>query len=405
MRPPHGVDPSGGQELYQLRSRRIKVSHLPNAINWLRRSSYGSTMQVKPPDTCAARACGNIGTENQLVALGFAGAGIPVFPCGQDKRPLVSRGFHAATTNEQEIVAWWSRHPNGLVGIPTGPPSGLWVLDVDGVAGRRSLSTLLLRLGLGSITELTPVVGKTPSGGLHLFLRWQEGESPRSRACDIAPGLDTRGVTADGKSAGYFIAPGTRLADRRSYGLIDPWTLAHLEERTINLGDAPPAPSGLLYLATFSRQERAEIAASPSLMDAIRGTSSAEWTAVMRLHRARQHATALAQRADLPAYDDAIRRQAVGDLNRAVEALAAMADNRRGRLYGTACCLAKYVAHHVLSEHEVYAALREATAANGALRRYGRRWADGTIRRGLLAGRNDTLPPVARRFRTTGGKP
>jgi hypothetical protein len=82
-----------------------------------------------------------------------------------------------------------------------------------------------------------------------------------------------------------------------------------------------------------------------------------------------------------------------------------LADNRRGRLYGTACCLAKYVAHRVLSEDEVYAALREVTAANGALGRYGRRWADGTIRRGLMAGRNDKLPPVARRFRTTGCKP
>src|SRR5215472_13344166 len=113
MRPPRGVDPSGGQELYQLRSRRIKVSHLPNAINGLRRSSHGSTMQAKLSDTCAARAYGNIGTENLLVALGFAGAGIPVFPCGQDKRPLVSRGFHAATTNEHEIVAWWGQHLEG----------------------------------------------------------------------------------------------------------------------------------------------------------------------------------------------------------------------------------------------------------------------------------------------------
>lgn len=362
-------------------------------------------MQPQLSDTSAASACGNVRTEaNLAVALGYARAGVPVFPCGQDKRPRVLRGFHAATTNERQLVSWWSRHPDGLVGIPTGPASGLWVLDVDGVAGRRSLDKLLLRLGLGSIAELTPVVGKTPSGGFHLFLRWQEGEAPRSRACDIGPGLDTRGVTADGKSAGYFIAPGTQLADGRSYGLIDPWTLAAIEESIICPSDAPPAPSGLLYVATFSRQERAEIAASSYLMDAIRGSSSAEWTAVMRQHRAAQHATALVRRAHLPADGDGMRRQAVEDLRRATNELATLADGRRGRLYGSACCLAKYVAHRVLSEDEVYAALREATAANGALRRYGRHWAEGTIRRGLRAGRNDSLPPLARRFRSKGCK-
>ena len=51
------------------------------------------------------------------------------------------------------------------------------------------------------------------------------------------------------------------------------------------------------------------------------------------------------------------------------------------------------------------AALREAAAANGSLTRYGQRWVDSTIRRALIAGRNDALPPLARRFRTNGGRP
>ena len=38
----------------------------------------------------------------------------------------------------------------------------------------------------------------------------------------------------------------------------------------IPLFDAPPAPRGLLFLATFSKRERAEIASSPDLLAAIR---------------------------------------------------------------------------------------------------------------------------------------
>ena len=103
--------------------------------------------------------------------------------------------------------------------------------------------------------------------------------------------------------------------------------------------------------------------------------------------------------------EDGLRQQALHDLQSAANALAVLSDNRRGQLFGVACRLAKYVAHHVLSEAETCAALREAAAANGSLTRYGQRWADSTIRRALIAGRNDTLPPLARRFRTNGCRP
>jgi hypothetical protein len=109
--------------------------------------------------------------------------------------------------------------------------------------------------------------------------------------------------------------------------------------------------------------------------------------------------------AHLPSDDDGMRRQALDDLQAAADALAALTDTRRGQLFGAACQLAKYVAHGVLSEAETCTALREAAAANGSLTRYGRHWADGTIRRALVAGRNDALPTLARRFRINGGRP
>ena len=170
----------------------------------------------------------------------------------------------------------------------------------------------------------------------------------------------------------------------------------------ISLADAPPAPAGLLYLATFTKHERAEIAASPDLRAAIREACPAEWPEIMHRHRESRRAANRARVAALAMDGGGMRRQAIDDLKRASDALAALADNRRQQLFGTACRLAKYAAHNILSHDEIGAALREGAAANGSLERYGRRWADNSIRRALVAGRNDTLPPLDRRFRTKG---
>ena len=87
--------------------------------------------------------------------------------------------------------------------------TGLWVLDVDGEAGRNSLNELLAVLGLERIEDLTPCIVQTRSGGLHLYFRLRPGEKPRSRASDIGAGLDTKG------EGGSIIAPATACRDGR----------------------------------------------------------------------------------------------------------------------------------------------------------------------------------------------
>lgn len=64
-------------------------------------------------------------------ALRRALLGSPVFPCGPRKWPLTARGFHDASTDPEQVCAWWSRWPNALIGMPTGAASGLVVLDLD----------------------------------------------------------------------------------------------------------------------------------------------------------------------------------------------------------------------------------------------------------------------------------
>jgi putative DNA primase/helicase len=167
---------------------------------------------------------------NLAVALGYAEVGIPVFPCFEAgpraKQPRTQRGRHNASTDVDEVQTWWRRWPGALVGIPVGSSLGMWVLDVDGIAGFASLRELLAELGLSKVADLTRVAARTPSGGLHLYFTLGEGERPRNRANDIGPGLDTRGLKEDGTSAGYIIAPGSVLPDGRAYEWADTTTLS-----------------------------------------------------------------------------------------------------------------------------------------------------------------------------------
>ena len=64
-------------------------------------------------------------------ALAYAARGWPVFPCqaGQ-KTPATAHGYRDATTDPEQITAWFTRNPHQNLAIATGAP-GPDVLDVD----------------------------------------------------------------------------------------------------------------------------------------------------------------------------------------------------------------------------------------------------------------------------------
>lgn len=342
---------------------------------------------------------------NLAVALVYSRAGIPVFACAASgsrrKMPLTPRGHHDATTDPDTIVLWWGRWPAALAGIPTGSNSGVWVLDVDGDAGRRSLNELMARLGVESIANLTPCVTQTPSGGHHLIFRLQPGERPRNRARDIGAGLDTRGVKADKSSAGYFIAPGSTLPDGRRYQLIDATTLEPIELPADPFGSAASAPRAFLYLASFNGAERAVIAASPELRQAICESGPSVWPAILARHQAAQRTVLRAKPATRPAGPEHERqwRYSQSVLLRELRSLAAMqpGTGRNDRAYRLVCRVGRWVHHGIISRDHLVADMLDACERNGLVAEDGRRAVLCTIESGLARSAHDTLPELEAR--------
>lgn len=130
--------------------------------------------------------------------------GQPVFPCKsvgeRAKAPLgsaVPNGLYDASTDLAQIRAWWKRHGNASIGIPTGI---LWdVLDVDikdSVDGRVHLP-YLNKIGLLNGCKK---VSQTPSGGWHLYFKAAPELKLGNKGRAATLGLDVRG------KGGYVLA-------------------------------------------------------------------------------------------------------------------------------------------------------------------------------------------------------
>lgn len=132
-------------------------------------------------------------------ALAYASWGWPVFPLKpRSKQPATKHGFKDATTDRERITAWWTRHPDHNIGLPTG--KAFDVIDVDVPTGIPSYSSML-------DDDLIPDVHghvATASGGLHLYIP-PSGEGNRA---GVMPGIDYRGA------GGYVVAPPSTLGPR-----------------------------------------------------------------------------------------------------------------------------------------------------------------------------------------------
>ena len=129
-------------------------------------------------------------------ALDYAHRGYPVFPCGDDKAPLVAGGFKSASADPEQVEAWWTEHPDAMVGMPV--PAGFVIVDCDPRnGGAESLAELLKEHGRWGRTRQA----KTRSGGYHYWFRLDVPEDARFRK-ELTRGVD---VKVPGK--GYVIVP------------------------------------------------------------------------------------------------------------------------------------------------------------------------------------------------------
>jgi len=128
-------------------------------------------------------------------ALAYAERGWRVFPCiPKDKKPLIKEWQLKATTDTDQIKAWWEESPEANIGIATGEESGFFVLDVDGERGAQSL--MALEEEIGEIPET--LEAKTGTGGRHIIMEMPDREVRNKQ--NFRPGLDIRG------EGGYIIA-------------------------------------------------------------------------------------------------------------------------------------------------------------------------------------------------------
>lgn len=165
--------------------------------------------------------------EPLVYAIAFARRGIPVLPlhrpvdgrcsCRNPNCPspakhpvaaLAPHGLKNATTDERTIEDWFGAAPRN-VGVLTGFPAGIVVLDVDPRHdGDTSLAALERQHG-----ELPPTWRFLTGGGGEHVVFAHPGVAVPNSANKIGPGLDVRG------EGGYIVAPPSVHMSGRRYAV------------------------------------------------------------------------------------------------------------------------------------------------------------------------------------------
>lgn len=121
------------------------------------------------------------------------------------KHPATPDGFKSATKDPETLGRLWAGRKGLNVGVATGAPSGVFVVDIDSKEGEDAL------VALGAIpSTLTVKTGK----GRHLYFKYPDEEIITKRG--ILPGVDIRG---DG---GYVCGVGTHHYSGAVYQWVNP---------------------------------------------------------------------------------------------------------------------------------------------------------------------------------------
>jgi bifunctional DNA primase/polymerase-like protein len=185
-------------------------------------------------------------TAADLVSLGFRV--IPLVP--GKKVPLTANGLNDASDDADVIATWATRWPHANIGIRTGAPSGVLIIDLDLKDGRDGMADLTTHAKAGRKLPPSPIA-LTPTGGRHLYFRAVPGIRNAAGITKAGRGLGSGiDVRADG---GFVVAPPSMLDCGGRYRWLTPPMTAdfpRLPDWAVRLLLLPPPPARSAYTPT-----------------------------------------------------------------------------------------------------------------------------------------------------------
>lgn len=145
------------------------------------------------------------------LALHLASRGWAVLPVGKNKRPIIGEWTTRGTTDETKIRTLFAPTPSCAVGVLTGRPSGVFVVDIDSADAGHAIHERM---------DPTLVV-RTPRGGFHYYYAMPDHtddddvlrNTQKADRCLGFSDVDTRGT------GGYVVGPGS-ITDGGAYEVI-----------------------------------------------------------------------------------------------------------------------------------------------------------------------------------------
>jgi hypothetical protein len=297
-------------------------------------------------------------------ALCYARLGWHVFPCGR-KAPLTAcdkdadgnkirgtGGFYKATTDEDQIRAWWKKWPSAMIGVRAGEASGVFAIDPDGEEGLANWAAIVAEHGDVPRTHMH----LTPGGGQHLVFKWH---ADREVKCSSGQMKDLK-IDVKGQG-GYFIAPPSVGKNGRRYEVANPADFFNFAE----------APEWLYELIVKKPAPEPELSITQQALAMVRPRDGFD-----------EYADEVRRSGDGSGYIEAALRGEYDDVARATEG-----SKRNVKLNNSAVKLGHYVGGGLLDEKKVIDTLIDACAANGLLNRDGRDACLATIDSGMSFGK------------------
>jgi hypothetical protein len=106
---------------------------------------------------------------NRQIAVSYAAAGVPIFPCDRNKKPLV-KWRDESTTDPATIREWFRRWPDAVIGIDCGK-AGFIVVDADRHAADKDGVAALAELEMANDVLPDHPVVRTRGNGQHRYFR------------------------------------------------------------------------------------------------------------------------------------------------------------------------------------------------------------------------------------------